>query len=73
MNFFDRHAVDPGFGFGWSVPQNLEMLRRLGRTDEARGAYRQALELVHAAPLTSAIFASSDVLPPPCTPETWTP
>ena len=23
-------AVDPGYGFGWSVDQNLEMLRRLG-------------------------------------------
>ena len=26
----DRVIVDPGFGFGWSVEQNLEMLRRLG-------------------------------------------
>jgi dihydropteroate synthase len=26
----ERLIVDPGFGFGWSVDQNLEMLRRLG-------------------------------------------
>lgn len=25
----DRVILDPGFGFGWSVEQNLEMLRRL--------------------------------------------
>jgi dihydropteroate synthase len=25
----DRVIVDPGFGFGWTVEQNLEMLRRL--------------------------------------------
>jgi dihydropteroate synthase len=25
----DRLVLDPGFGFGWTVPQNLEMLRRL--------------------------------------------
>ena len=25
----DRLIVDPGFGFGWTVEQNLEMLRRL--------------------------------------------
>jgi dihydropteroate synthase len=26
----ERLIVDPGFGFGWTVDQNLEMLRRLG-------------------------------------------
>jgi dihydropteroate synthase len=26
----DRLIIDPGFGFGWSVEHNLEMLRRLG-------------------------------------------
>ncbi|HEX5141550.1 MAG TPA: dihydropteroate synthase [Dehalococcoidia bacterium] len=26
----DHLILDPGFGFGWSVPQNFEMLRRLG-------------------------------------------
>ena len=26
----DHLVADPGFGFGWTVPQNLEMLRRLG-------------------------------------------
>ena len=26
----DRLIVDPGFGFGWTVAQNMEMLRRLG-------------------------------------------
>ena len=26
----DQLIVDPGFGFGWTVEQNLEMLRRLG-------------------------------------------
>src|SRR5207249_7237516 len=26
----DRLVVDPGFGFGWTAAQNLEMLRRLG-------------------------------------------
>jgi dihydropteroate synthase len=26
----ERLIVDPGFGFGWSVAENLEMLRRLG-------------------------------------------
>jgi dihydropteroate synthase len=25
----ERIILDPGFGFGWTVPQNLEMLRRL--------------------------------------------
>ena len=25
-----RLILDPGFGFGWTVPQNFEMLRRLG-------------------------------------------
>ena len=25
----DQLILDPGFGFGWTVPQNLEMLRRL--------------------------------------------
>jgi dihydropteroate synthase len=25
----EQLIVDPGFGFGWTVPQNLEMLRRL--------------------------------------------
>jgi dihydropteroate synthase len=25
----DQLIADPGFGFGWTVPQNLEMLRRL--------------------------------------------
>jgi len=26
----ERLIADPGFGFGWSVEQNVEMLRRLG-------------------------------------------
>jgi len=26
----ERLIIDPGFGFGWTVEQNLEMLRRLG-------------------------------------------
>jgi dihydropteroate synthase len=26
----DRLILDPGFGFGWTVEQGLEMLRRLG-------------------------------------------
>jgi dihydropteroate synthase len=26
----ERLIIDPGFGFGWTVAQNLEMLRRLG-------------------------------------------
>jgi dihydropteroate synthase len=26
----DRLVIDPGFGFGWTEEQNLEMLRRLG-------------------------------------------
>ena len=26
----ERLIVDPGFGFGWTEEQNLEMLRRLG-------------------------------------------
>jgi dihydropteroate synthase len=26
----EKLILDPGFGFGWTVPQNLEMLRRLG-------------------------------------------
>jgi dihydropteroate synthase len=26
----EQLILDPGFGFGWTVPQNLEMLRRLG-------------------------------------------
>jgi dihydropteroate synthase len=26
----EQLIVDPGFGFGWTVPQQLEMLRRLG-------------------------------------------
>jgi dihydropteroate synthase len=30
----DRLIVDPGFGFGWTVPQNLEMLRRLSELRE---------------------------------------
>jgi dihydropteroate synthase len=27
---FEQLILDPGFGFGWTVPQNLEMLRRMG-------------------------------------------
>ncbi len=26
----ERLIIDPGFGFGWTTEQNLEMLRRLG-------------------------------------------
>ncbi len=30
----ERLIVDPGFGFGWTVEQNLELLRRLGELRE---------------------------------------
>lgn len=32
----ERLIADPGFGFGWSEEQNLEMLRRLGELRELR-------------------------------------
>ena len=30
----ERLIIDPGFGFGWTVEQNLELLRRLGELRE---------------------------------------
>lgn len=32
----EQLIADPGFGFGWTVAQNLEMLRRLGELRELR-------------------------------------
>ena len=30
----ERLIIDPGFGFGWTPEQNLEMLRRLGELSD---------------------------------------
>jgi RNA polymerase sigma-70 factor (ECF subfamily) len=47
LRIADRLDLD---GYHYLHATRAELLRRLDRLDDARGAYRRALELVHSGP-----------------------
>jgi RNA polymerase sigma-70 factor (ECF subfamily) len=52
----DRLDLD---GYQYFHSTRADLLRRLGRTDEARIEYTRALELAHAEPERPGLFRSS--------------
>jgi RNA polymerase sigma-70 factor (ECF subfamily) len=50
-------------GYRYLHSTRAELLRRLGRTDQARQAYERALELVHSDPERSFLQGRLDALP----------
>jgi dihydropteroate synthase len=62
----DRLIVDPGFGFGWTPAQNVEMLRRLGELRDLGlpilvGTSRKSTigALVDGAPVEDRLFGTA--------------